>query len=355
MKRISSKLLSLLLTACVTMFVACKDDDKDDKKSDGQTPVYGENFTVTVDGNDVTLTTTMSADYMWVEVNGKTVNFDGATATLNIPLEGDYDAIVRAMFGSETFSSETFVINISSSDLSYLEGSFWKALTGGKAGYNKTWRLDDFVNSRDMHYTKYHQGTLGYVDPSKGEQNGSLKIGSLWGSMAGTHEEDPNGNWVGEDWTNGVSLDDYAEDGTITFDGATMTAKLVMTKGIKGAGASAEWWEATVEQGFSIELFDTAAMLSEIGVNLSSITAVASGNYSSQFAKITFNPGIRFPFTYCTMLDERFKESSIQNSLVILSCTDSSMIVFGWRDKEWSNICDPTSWGQEKTNNTWGH
>ncbi len=130
------------MSVSVLFFTACKDDKTDEPtKQTLVKPVYGEHFTVQVDGNNVILACTMeaAAAVIW-SVNDK--EYSEKTVTVNIPTKGTYAVVLSVSSDGLTYlESDPYEFEIETSDLSFLESGFWKDLTGGPEG-GKVWVLD---------------------------------------------------------------------------------------------------------------------------------------------------------------------------------------------------------------------
>ena len=178
-----------------------------------------------------------------------------------------------------------------------------------------------------VNFSKYFKGSIGFINPADGTCNGVMTTNTQWGSYATDYP----------DWFNGVM--DLPEDATISFDGAAGKAKLVMTKGVKGSGATAQVWSETVEAGFTLNISDTAGYTE---VKIPSVTNNSGGTYGTQLAKVSFVAPLRFPMDMGVLLDNRFDDDVLQNGFTILSCTDSAMVVYAWRQREWGK---DSKWG----------
>lgn len=329
MKKMNLNFVVAILSVIMVAFVASCDPDDPKPETKSYVPVLGTDFAFTVDANTVNFTSTLAGTVWFRNISeAKDISVSGGVASTNIALKGEYPFTCNVIAEDGlTYTSDTFKVTIAQDDLSFLNEGIWKALTGGTPGYNKKWRLDDFTSAKGVNYSKYFKGSIGFIDPTTGTCNGVMKTNTQWGTYATDYP----------DWFDGVM--DLPEDATISFNGATGTAKLDMVKGIKGSGASAEYWTEVVEGAFSLEIADTTGYTE---VSISSVATNTGGTYSTQLAKVSFSSSLRFPLDMGVLLDNRFDESTLQSGFTILSCTDSAMVVYAWRQREWGN---DSKWG----------
>lgn len=142
MSKLNFKLMITLMAAIPLMFVmSCNPDDEGKKEETNEfLPVLDENFEFTVDGNDVTFTTTISGN-VWVTVNEIDYTMVDQTVTVNLPLEGTYAFTCSTLGSGVQLTSDPFNVVIEQDDLSFLDEGLWKHLSGG-ANQTKTWKLD---------------------------------------------------------------------------------------------------------------------------------------------------------------------------------------------------------------------
>lgn len=207
-------LFSVLMAGLMAFnFASCKDDDDDDNKGDGKTPQKDVNFVVSTQANEVTITTTLVAEQMWVDVNKQVINFVDGVATINLPIKGEYEATITSLINGETSTSEVFTITIEESDLSFLNKGILKTLTGGadvyssatpteKGAFTRNWRIDNFYNG-DYEYNK-----SGYI-------GGIVFYGNDWQACAGSYAK----SWQGAN---------FGEHATIAFDFTNQVAKFTI-------------------------------------------------------------------------------------------------------------------------------
>lgn len=190
-------LMALILGAFLLTFSACKDDDDNGGSVEKGVvkPVYGEHFSVSVIGNNVTLACTMEAatSVIW-QLNNK--EYTSKTQTVNLPVKGEYSVILEVSADGLTYlASEPYTFEIENSDLSFLAHGIWKALTGGPEN-GKVWVLDL--------EQKYFHAIADYYGDAE----------------AGAIAKDAWGPW------GGGYVSDYDLGGSISFDGATSTVTL---------------------------------------------------------------------------------------------------------------------------------
>ena len=330
MKKMKFKVLIALMSILAVGFVSsCKEDDPVVEPV-SNIPVLDEDFAFTVVNNDVNFTTSLIGN-VWFknETSGTEYVVADGVVSVNLPKMGSYPFTCNTLIEGETFTSDTFIVAILQDDLSFLESGLWKALTGGTAGYNKSWRLDDFTSQDGVNFCKYFKGSIGYVSPDDLKCNGILKTNAQWADWSGDYPSFFDG------------VQDLPEDATISFDGATGKVKLAMTKGIKtnGAGEASEYWTETVEGAFSLEVVDTVDFEE---VNIQSVSAQSGGTYGDQAASVSFSSPLRFPIDMGLMIDGAFDDEVLQDGFKILSCTDSAMVVFAWRQYSGG---EPNVWG----------
>lgn len=142
MRKLNLKLiLTLLVTVPLMFLMSCsKDDDDGTEPTEDFRPVLGENFDVSVDGNDVTITTTITGN-VWATVDGVVRQLEDQEVTFMLPNAGTYEGTVSSQGSGTTLTSEPFEIEILEDNLDYLNEGLWKALSGG-ANQTKTWRVD---------------------------------------------------------------------------------------------------------------------------------------------------------------------------------------------------------------------
>ena len=228
-------LFSVLMAGLMAFnFASCKDDDDDDNKGDGKTPQKDVNFVVSTQANEVSITTTLVAEQMWVDINNQSINFVDGVATINLPIKGEYEATVTSLINGETSTSDVFTITIEESDLSFLNKGILKLLSGGESVYStaaetadangvytRTWHIDGFQNNSGVGYSKMFKGPGTFcLERDTACYNGGVAI-------------DGNGSWR--------SLG-AIEDATISFDVVNQKVKVVFTDAnklnVSAAGAT---------------------------------------------------------------------------------------------------------------------
>ncbi len=228
MKRINYYLAAAMICGATiaTTFTSCKDDDDDEKGGTTQTstvskPVQGTDFTVTVDGSIVTVSTSLTYGNMYVLYQGTQYAIKDGKATVSIPIAGDYKMTFNIYENGVNTASDEFTVTIKATDLTFLDEGVFKALTGGKAAYEaatadangykftRSWRLDAFLSEIGVEYTK-----SGYAD-------GVGFFGDTWWACAGSYKT----SWQ-NDADNGII--DEAEDATIAFDPVNNVVKFTV-------------------------------------------------------------------------------------------------------------------------------
>jgi len=360
MKKFNFKLVMAML-ACAFIFLAqaCKDDDPAPTPEDTTTPVLNKNFAYVVNGNDVTFTTTLSGT-VWFNGNNNDYTVTDGQVVVNLPLKGTYSFTCKTLVDGATVSSEAFDVVIAASDLSYLKVGVWKALTGGEAGYNKTWQLDlvevvtttigdDGVSQSTSQFKSafFHNPLDFYGDAEAGGSETNV-----WGPWGGTNIY----GWGGT-----------PEIGEITFDGEQKKVKLTLTDGVNpdgtaisdGAGGYKYGDNATAKNG---EFEGTFTM--ETGVrdenfcmftdgttslwdNMLSGKYSYLGSLSDSTATIAFSDGLRFPMDKGRVGEQQFTNTDLQN-VMIMHCSDSALIVRVKRSYEGFDAA-----GTHKTSTCW--
>ena len=219
-------LMAAAMLCSAPVFTSCDDDDDDKAKTEETTttaPVKDKDFTVSVSGNTVTITTTLSYGNMWVTYDGTTYPLVDGTVDIALPIAGEY-SMTFSYYNTETYTSDAFTVTIATTDLSFLDEGVFKTLTGGKAAYEaatadengykftRSWRLDAFLSEVGQEYTKanYNDG-VGF-------------FGDDWWTCAGSYK----GSWQ-NDTENGIT--DEAEDATIAFDPVNNVVKFTVVTG----------------------------------------------------------------------------------------------------------------------------
>jgi len=226
--KIMKKQILWLMTAAMLcsapVFTACDDDDDNNKTEEptenATKPVKDTDFTVSVSGNTVTITSTLTYGNMWVTYNDTQYKLTDGSVTITIPTSGTYE-MTFSYYDTTTYTSDVFTVEITATDLSFLDEGIFKTLTGGKAAYEaatadangykftRSWRLDAFLSEIGVEYTKSgYAGGVGF-------------FGKDWWACAGSYK----GSWQ-NDATNGIT--DCAEDATIAFDPVNNVVKFTV-------------------------------------------------------------------------------------------------------------------------------
>ncbi|MFO7656430.1 MAG: hypothetical protein R6W78_05130 [Bacteroidales bacterium] len=169
MKKMNFKLLFVFISAFALILSSCKDDEGIDY-GDPKIPAQGRDFTVIIDDNDVTFTTTLTGITWFTNAQtGTEHQVAGGEVQIFIPIAGSYPFVCSNINAGITYSSDTFFVAIETSNLTFLESGAWKHLTGGHtAGVSnvKKWRVD--INSAGE--CVYFDGPLyysGFEDAAK--------------------------------------------------------------------------------------------------------------------------------------------------------------------------------------------
>ncbi len=311
MKRTNLKILGTFLTAMMLLLVACDKDDKTGGGDDPVKPVLDTNFFFDVDGNDVTFTTTLTGT-TWVinSASGSQHNLENNEVVVNIPLEGIYEFVCYTLVDGSPVASDPFDVEIEQTDLTFLESGFWKDLTGGPEG-GKVWRLDDFMSTGGNEYNKYFSNSLNYYQYFEDTPDDS------WGPFG--H------NLYAGDWT--TNFDEYTtvtpgpEIGTISFDGATMTAKLIMEDGVDLSTGLAAAYESETQVVIEVQ--------EEVYGYKTTLEEAYGMTFSDEWATVKFTAPTRMPLDKGRVATGEFTtdgEGTLYN-VTIISCTDSAMCV----------------------------
>jgi len=233
MKRINYFLAAAMLSgATMVGFTSCDDDDDDSSSSQGtqQTssvtkPVEGTDFTVAVDGTNVTVSTSLTYGNMYVLYDGVQTAVKDGKAVLNFPIAGDYKLTFNIYENGVNTASDEFTVKIEASDLSFLDKGVYKLLSGGQEAYEaasktadangvftRTWRLDGFVNNSNVSYSKVFAGPGSFcLESGNACYNGGVTV---------------NGSGA---WRDLGAL----EDASISFDLVNKKVKVVFADGAK--------------------------------------------------------------------------------------------------------------------------
>ncbi|MHB9141713.1 MAG: hypothetical protein ACYC25_07560 [Paludibacter sp.] len=297
MKKIKS-LIALSLCVMAVFFTACKTEEPEVFGK----PVLGTNFTVTVDGNKVVLNCTMktATAVLWQASNG--IQKTNKQDTLYLPVAGDYNVVLNVSNGGDYLASDTVPFTIASTDVEYYNAGIWKALTGG-SGVKKTWVLD-------LDKKFFHNPLDFYGDAAAGLG----ADGKSWGPWGGTSIVD----WGGTPENGEISFDAISGQVSFTLDGVTKTGK------------------------YSFKTYDRpddfiTPPLADGTLWNNFLTGKYSylGSLSPQMGdmKFTAGSGLRFPMDVGRINNDsnkihpsQFETADLEN-VVIMHCTDSSMIV----------------------------
>ncbi|MBN2743500.1 MAG: hypothetical protein JXR39_06370 [Marinilabiliaceae bacterium] len=369
MKKMSFRLMAAMLSCAVMLFAtSCSDDDDEVKKEENSNvPVLNEDFAFVVASNDVTFTTSLTGT-TWFQGNDNDYTVTDGQAKVNLPIAGTYSFVCKTLVNGVEFASDPFDVVIASSDLSYLTKGVWKALTNGKAGYNKTWVLDLVTvvsttiddagtsTSTTSYKSSYFHNPLDFY----GDAEAGGAEDNIWGPWGGTNLY----GWGGT-----------PEIGEISFDGATGAVKLVMTDGVnadgtgvaKTDGTGYEYGKnATAKNGTFEGTFAMTTVVRDpefctISAKNNSGTEVSLWDYmlektgyknigklSDSTATIEFSEGLRFPMDKGRVGEKQFTDTDLRN-VMIMHASDSALVI---RVKRSFEGYDETT-GAQKANTCW--
>lgn len=323
MKKVRN-LITLILCVVAVSFTACKTDNPD---TFGK-PVLDKNFTVKVDGNNVTLSCTMgeATAFLWQVSDGS--QYTDKTSSVYVPVAGEYNVVLSVSNGGDYVAADTVKFTIAKSDLTYFNSGVLKSLTGG-AGVTKTWILDvkevittfiddaGTVTTSTAHKSSYFHNPLDFYGDSKA---GLGSDGKSWGPWGGTNIYD----WGGTPESGSISFDATSGKCTLTLDGVSTTGRYGVKK-----------YDRTDGQ-LSPALTDGTGKVISLWDNMLDAT---SGKYSylktlsSEMADIKFAPGFRFPMDKGRITNDgnttypsQFLTSDLEN-VTVLHCSDSALVV----------------------------
>ena len=287
----------------------------DEPKGDSLTkPVYGTDFAISISGQKVTFAYSGSAtnvQWFYAATEDEALNatpLTGKEIGVVINLKGEYVVICAVSNGGDYLFSDAATFSVTTSDLSYLESGIWKALSGGKGGYNVTFKLDvaPSANEKNLFWHK----PLDFW----GDKNAGAADKAAWGPWGGTSIWD----WGG-----------VPEVGTISFDCENMTYKLVLTDGVvPGSITVTDGQEqsltGTIEGSFSL-VVNTRSASDKItggdGVAVDKWSTIFNGNYSdlvdlttnTQWATISFDDNGRFPMDKIRVAEGQYANADLHS------------------------------------------
>lgn len=163
-------MLSLSAIFFALLFVtSCKKDNDDPEVVK---PVLGTNFSFTVSGNKVLLTTTLTGNVWWT-CDGTDYTAVDQKAEVAFAEAGTYTFTCSILTGGQTYTSEPFTVEVLVGDPTMFETPWWINLTKGY-GLQKGWVLD--VEG------KLHAGPLSF-------------LGTSWNFATGQNEGDDAWMW----------------------------------------------------------------------------------------------------------------------------------------------------------------
>jgi len=321
--------LPILLGMLAVSFTACQ---KDEVPQTFHTPVVNTDFTVTVNGNNVILKSTMTkaTAYLWEASDGQSST--NKLDTLYVPVEGTYYVKLSVSDGGDYLTSDSVAFEIVSTDVALYGTPFWKALTGGaNPAHAKTWVLDlrSFVtttiddagaaSSTTANKSIYFHNALDFYGDTEagGNKNTDGSISS-WGPWGGTNIY----GWGGT-----------PEDGSITFDAMSGTVKLT----IDGVTTTGKYQLETEDRPEDIIVGAKILNSDKLAITLweNMLTGKYSylGTLSPQIGWLKFDAGLRFPLDKGrvtndgnTTYSSQFLTEDLEN-VCLIHCSDSSMVV----------------------------
>lgn len=221
-------LMTAAMLCSAPVFTACDDDDDNNKTEEptenATKPVKDTDFTVSVSGNTVTITSTLTYGNMWVTYNDTQYKLTDGSVTITIPTSGTYE-MTFSYYDTTTYTSDVFTVEITATDLSFLDEGIYKLLSGGQEVYEaaaktadengvftRSWRLDGFVNNSNVSYSKVFAGPGTFcLESDNACYNGGVSVNG-------------SGSWrdLGA-----------IENATISFDLVNKKVKVVFTDGVK--------------------------------------------------------------------------------------------------------------------------
>jgi hypothetical protein len=147
MKKMNLKLLTAIVFALMLVFVTSCKKDKDEETIDYK-PVLKKNFDYTISGQVVSFTTTIPGNVWFTLYGDAKIDYPAVDKKVDVTLskKGTYKFTCSSLGSGATLTSDTFNIEMTTSDLTFLNKGMWKLLTGGE-GKSKTWVLDIDANS----------------------------------------------------------------------------------------------------------------------------------------------------------------------------------------------------------------
>lgn len=315
MKKIRN-LLTLIIGIVVVALTSCNSEEPD---TFGK-PVLNKDFTVTVDGNNVSLSCTNKAvtSALWEVSDGS--QYTDKISTAYLPLAGDYSVVLSVSNGGDYISADTVKFTIASNDEAYFNTGILKSLTGG-TGATKTWVLDvaevvtQFIDdagnitTSSAYKSKYFHNPLDFY----GDATAGLgSDGTSWGPWGGTNIYD----WGGTPENGSISFDATGQC-TLTLDGVVATGRY----GIKKYDRPTDIISPALADGNTLWQNMLTGKYSYLG------------SLSSEMADIKFASGMRFPMDKGRITNDdnetypsQFLTSDLEN-VTIIHCSDSALVV----------------------------
>ncbi len=205
MKKVNFKLMTVLFSALIIVFMnSCKDDNNDSEDDDtSSVPVLNEDFSFDVDGNDVAFYTELSGTVWFIDcTTGSQIDVTDGAASTTISTAGSYPFTCNTLISGATYASDTFYVDIETTDLSYLDEEIWQALCG--ENNDKVWVLD-------LEEVYFHAIADYYGDDEAGATGAAA-----WAPWGGGYVSD-------YDLGGEISFNGETKTVTLTYNGETQT------------------------------------------------------------------------------------------------------------------------------------
>ncbi len=261
---------TMWLTSCTT------EDDPKKEETNEFLPVLDDNFSYTIDGNDVNFTTTITGN-VWVTTGGVDYPFTDKKVKVNLPNADTYSFTCSSLGSGSVLTSAAFDIVMETSDLAFLNEGYWKSLSGG-ANKTKTWKMDLNAEGKSVYFA-----------------------GPLYYSGA---DSDPYWAW-----------DVLPEDFPVTVGGTEMTGYFNWTPDYPGN----TWLMAANNYG-TITFNGTNGTVS---TSVFGETSEGSFAFDPETLKITLS-GVTPPIDTARVNEGQFLDEDLHN-VKLFSLTDSSM------------------------------
>ena len=297
MKKMNFKTLFVFISALVLVISSCKKDEEEEKNPNQ--PVLNKNFSYTVVDNDVNFETQLSGIVWFTNATFGTEYYtEDGLATVRIPLAGTYKFLCTALIDGVDYESDTFNVVIGTTNTTFLESGIWKSLTGGPNG-SKHWVLDTLG-------VLFHQPLDFYGDADYApNDNGAW---APWGGVKIT-------DWMAEGYTNicegDITFNGVSGVATVNLNGETYSGIFTMKEktrdpnflAIPEANGGGSLWDRLINDPYNL------------------------GFISAQTADLTLTGDVRVPLDYFRATDDGQFEAADMQNVMIMSCTDSALII----------------------------